>query len=266
MKIERGLFVAAALLASAVLAACGSTGPKDDPRQFSSDQAGDEPLENIVRIVEVDRSTLETDGTVRYRLANVSGEDQESLAARVIFYYPPTQQGGIALPYDTDVTVETTVVLFKGQDDYVFSATSRTFADRSAAGDAVLATRIDVQKEEPIAMVARDGATPGTRVLNGQLECVGISDEDLRLGLDGAAPQLWLDFENVGREALSSIQIKVLFLDTQGDRVTGETGWHDLPELGAGERGRVDVELDGAGTVRNRPFLVRVRQSSGLFG
>ncbi len=256
-------FVPVLVLALAV-GACGTTGGAGDKdaSAFSDDQPGDEPVPGVVRIVEVDRSALGTTGTVRYRLANLTREDVDNLSARVTFYYPPSQGGTIALPFETDVTAETSFVLFKGQDDFDFTVTSRAFEERVAAGEKVLATKIDVLQAEPIAMTARENGVAGTLVLNDSVECVGISPEDLRLGLDGAPPQLWIEFENVSGRPLQSLELNVLFLDTQGEDVTGETGWQSMPSLAPGESQRVEVDLSKAGVVRNRPFLVQMRFGS----
>jgi hypothetical protein len=63
-----------------------------------------------------------------------------------------------------------------------------------------------------------------------------------------------------------NVQISVVFLDTQGEEKTGETGWHRMAPVAPGERQKVALDLSGAGDVAHRPFLVRVRQVSGLIG
>ena len=206
------------------------------------------------------RSALETDGTVRYRVANLSDEDVPNLTARVVFYYPPgAEQTGIALPYVTDVTEETEFRLFRGQNDYEVVATSREFAARKEAGDAILATRLDVEQEKPIAITARDGSAAGTRVMKGRLECVAISPEDERLGMDGAPPELWLDFANVSGERVKNVQFSAVFMDTQGEAIVSQTAWAALPTLEPGDTGRVEFDLSDVGSVRHLPFLVRAR-------
>lgn len=245
------------------LSACGSTGTTTDKggAAFSNDVAGDEPVPGVVRIVEVDRSALQTEGRVRYRLANLTRADVENLSARVTFYYPAREGAGIALPFETDVTEETAFVLFRGQEDYDLTATSRAFAERSEAGDQVLATEIDVLQAEPIPITARSGRASGTVLLDA-LECVAISPEDLRLGMDGAAPRLWFEFANTSGRPMNAVEMKVLFLDTLTKDVTGETTWQALPSFGPGESKRVEIDLAGAGQVRNRPFLVQMRFGS----
>jgi hypothetical protein len=256
---------AALVLVGVSAAACTSTGAVDrDPTEYRSDVADDEPLAGVVRIVSVDRSSLNTDGTVRYRVKNLTGEDQQSLAARVVFYYPPSEDSGIELPFETDV-IDVDLPLFKGQDNYELVAVSEAFEARSAAGYTVLATELDVTMEVPVPVVARTASAPGTLLYNGRFECVGISPEDERLGLDGAAPVLWIELENVSTREVRNVQISAVFMDTQGEGATGETAWARLPRVDAGARERVTLDLSEAGPVRDRPFLVRVKKGS-LFG
>ncbi len=262
----RPLSAVIALAAAAALSACASNAEQSPATQATSDAAGAELANGAVRIASVDRSTLQTDGSVRYVLDNASNEDQEHLTARVVFYYPPTGTGSIALPFDTDVTDEIGVLLFKGQRGYELRATSRAFADRKAKGDQVLATRLDVQVEELIPTTARDGGVGGTRLLNGQLECVGIASEDLRNGLDGAAPEFWVEIENVAGRAIGNVEARAVFIDGVRGVRTGETKWSKVPRLEPGSRVKVPFDLSGAGEVRNRPFVIQVRQGSGLFG
>jgi len=248
-------------LALALVACRGATNDAGEaPAQYSDDQPGDEPIPNTVRIVSIDRSRLQTDGTVTYRLENLTREDVDNLSARIVFYYPPTQGGDIALPFDTDVMDETSFTLVRGKQDYDIVSTSRAFPARSAAGDKVLATRLDVVQSEPVALTKREGDVAGTLVLNDQLECVDISDEDLRLGMEGAAPTLWIEFRNVWDRPVTGVVVQAVFLDTEGDRATYESDWSRLPNLAVGESGRVEFALTDAAAVRNRPFVVRVRR------
>jgi hypothetical protein len=150
----RHLFRATALvlLGTFCATACTSADTSDDPNEFADDNAGDWALVDAVRIVSVDRSAVNTDGSVRYVLENVTGEDQDTLTARITFFYPPS--GDFDLPYDTDVTEEMDVPLFKGQNDYVLSATSRVFAERAERGEKVLATNVSVSMAELVPIVA----------------------------------------------------------------------------------------------------------------
>ena len=257
--------VGVVLMVGLAAVACSATGPaKGDKTTYRDDVAGGEPLAGVVQIVSIDRSTVNTDGTVRYRVKNLTQQDQETLSARVIFYYPPSEGSDIALPYEADV-IDVKLPLFKGQDNYELVATSEAFAERSAAGEAVLATELDVTLEVLVPVLARTAAAPGTRLLNGRLECVGISPEDARLGLDGTKPELWIEFENVSAKAVRNVQVSAVFMDTRGDVTTGETGWTRMSRVEPGERRRVELNLEGAGVVRNRPFLVRMKKGS-LFG
>ena len=257
-------------LALLVPAGCAATPAAEGTAatEFSSDAAGDQPVPGVVRIDRVDRSTLATDGTVRYYLDNVSGEDQENLTARVIFYYPPTQQSDIALPFDTDVTEEKSIALFRGQGGFEFAAASRAFTERQAAGESILATRIELIVEELVQTVARDDTSPGTLLLNGQLECVGISPWELRSGMEGGDPQLWLELQNVSAQRVSNVEVRVVFFDGDEDVRKAETAWAKLPALAPGERARATIDLAGIDLTQARRwrFFVRTRQTSGLFG
>ena len=75
----------------------------------------------------------------------------------------------------------------------------------------------------------------------------------------------WIELENISPIALPNLEVSAVFIDTRGDVTTGETRWTRLSRVEPGERQTVKLDLEGAGPVRDQPFLVRVRQGS-LFG
>lgn len=246
------------------MTACqGTKGEETTTQDFSNDQVGNEPVDGVIRIAAIDRDRLNVDGSVTYRIDNVSDEDLESLSATVVFYYPPSGDSEIALSFETDVTEERSVVLFKGQSGFEISATSRVFAERKAKNQKLLATRLDVTREELVAAVERDAETPGTRLFNGRLECVAISPEDDRVRFDN--PTLWVDLENISPRNVSNLEVKVVLLETVSRRRARESGWHKVKTLGPGQVGRATIDLSKLGRIFGEDILLKVRQSAGLF-
>ena len=279
--VSRAASAAALTLAAFAFAACGGTGSSGGgggggggaeggaalgPSASGSDQAGDFPDgtvgdEQLVQISKIDRKGMHETGTVTYYVDNVSGERLRDLTYWVQFQWPPNNP---QVPYDSDVTDQKSLVLVKGAAGEALTATSPEFAQRTS-GDKpqkIQATRLIMMQERPVAAVSREEAGQGTLFVQGALECVAISPEDLLWESPG---QLWIDFENVSDRSLSRLQVQVVFVDISED-VTGETKNERLATLKPGAKKRVTFDLSEAGTVRGREMRVRVTQRSGFGG
>lgn len=211
----------------------------------------------LMRIARVDRSAMNTSGTVRYFVENLAGRDVQDLSYRIVFKWPPASSD-FDMPFESEVTDLQPLKLFAGAAAQELVGQSAQFAARSAAGQQLLSTELYVEADRPVAIVDRSGGGEGTRFVNGALECTALSAEDL---LYQSPPSLWIEFENVGSRRLGSLEIMAAFVDTSGN-ATAQTGWRDIPTASPGAKVRVDFDLSGAGTVRNREIRVKVRQKS----
>jgi hypothetical protein len=231
------------------------------PTEVRDDVAGEEPLAGIVRIAQIDRSAAATSGVVKYYIDNVSGQLQEDLSWNVVFMYPPRQRGvNVVLPYDSDVTASKDLEMVGGQRGVVLTATSTEFASRTAAGEQLLATRLVVQKIELVPMVERDPVTgPGTKVLSGRLECVGLSPADDRIIKN--PPELWIELENVSSQPVEDVEVKAVFMSSDGRTRAGETGWHAISSVQPGQAQRVTLDLSriNRSVARTGSFVVKVK-------
>lgn len=223
----------------------------DVPRGLSGDDRG------LLRIARVDRSQLNTTGTVRYYVENLAGRDIQDLSYRILFKWPPSSTD-FDMPFESEVTDLQPLKLFDGAAAQELVGQSQLFAQRSAAGQQILSTELFVEADRPVAIVDRSGGSEGTRFVNGALECTALSSEDL---LYQSPPSLWIEFENVGSRRLSSLEIMAVFVDTAGN-TSAETAWADVPTIAPGGQARVTFDLSGAGNVRNREIRVKVRQKS----
>lgn len=211
----------------------------------------------LMRIARVDRSAMNTSGTVRYFVQNLAGRDVQDLSYRIVFKWPPASSD-FDMPFESEVTDLQPLKLFAGAAAQELVGQSTQFAERSAAGQQLLSTELYVEADRPVAIVDRSGGGEGTRFANGALECTALSPEDL---LYQSPPSLWIEFENVGSRRLGSLQIMASFVDTSGN-ATAQTEWRDIPTAAPGATVRVDFDLSGAGSVRNREIRVKVRQKS----
>lgn len=238
------IVVAAAALAAA---ACGSSGGGGGS-QYASDAVGQLVApDQVVRIVELDRAELEKDGRVRYRVENVSGKDQLDLVWSVTFQFPSEVRDGMVMPEVSETTSEMPLKLLAGGKSEMLVATCPNYARYASAKIPVLATRLNLQVEEPVRTVARgaDG-TPGTVFLSGKIECVGMEND-----LYGKSV-LWLEFQNVTQTRLPPFEVQAVFPET-GARTKRKSG----SALEPGQRTRVELELDGL-DLGDREFAVKV--------
>ncbi len=109
--------------------------------------------------------------------------------------------------------------------------------------------------DPPIATLARTKDQPGSKLLSGALECVGLSGED-----DVRAGKLSLEVENVSAGALSGLEASVAFRDVfAAGRTAAETAWTSVPDAAAGARARIDFDIAKLGRVARYAMVVRVR-------
>lgn len=243
-----GIALSAALL---LVAGCSSDGATRDSQVVlgsKNDNAGDEPIKDVVRIKSIDRSP---DGSVRYVVENVSGRDQEELAYFVSFFFPADETSAIKQEGVRDTTPMRDILLLRGAEREVTAQNPRP-------GAPCLGTTIDVVNNEAVPVVTR-GDTAGTLFLNRALECVAMSTEDdVRV-----QKKLWLEFENVSSRAISEIEAKAQFHDPgAGNAKVGETKWTRVKDVQPRQRTRVEFDLASLGRLSNTIFLVKIRQQS----
>lgn len=249
MRDRKGMGRGLAIVSAALLAAaCASGEGGGGGARYVSDAPGQVvPPDEVVRIVEADRSGLAETGRVRYRVENVSGREQSDLVWSVTFHFPAEVRDGLAMPEVSETTSEMPLKLVAGGKSEVLEATCPNFARYSAAKIPVLATRLNLQVEEPVRTVARSSdGSPGTLFLSGKVECVGMSDD-----LYGQST-LWLEFQNVTNTKLPPFEVQAVFPDT-GARTKRKAG----AALEPGQRTRVELDLEGV-DMGNREFAVKV--------
>ncbi len=251
-------FLAAPLIGVA-LVCCTATptrGPGTAPHSVdvvtipSSDGPGDVPLEGVVRIVDVDRSTLQDDGTTRYYVENLTNALVENLVFSVAFYYPPGSNlapGALRLPYESVGTPEQFLNLQPSDSQRVIVASCPEFLTRRARGASIASTRLTVYVEAPALPLPRTDGARGSTFVGGAIELTGCLDD----GLYDTPPSLSLEFENVSQRAVDT-EIRVIFLEPDGHTTAGATAWQRLDVISPGARRRVDVDLSGAGRVAGR--------------
>lgn len=237
---------AAVLCAAAVpAAACGSL--DDGQGRARTDEAG-AVIAEVVRVASVDRSSVNQDGRVRYVVDNLSAADTEDLVWSVTFVFPRGAGGGeIEVDEVAETTAERPLKLARGEKGRLLEAVCGQFAERRAAGQAVVGTRLNVLVNPPVFTVARDASgNPGTRFANNRIECVGQSDI---YADDGT---LSIEFENVSDRRVSDLRVQVVFTESR-DR----TKWKAIPEMAPGQRAKVTLDIRGL-RLGARDFLVKV--------
>ena len=246
-----GRALAAAALALCAAACASGEGGGGGGSKFANDAAGQlVPPDEIVKIVEADRAGLEKDGRVRYRIENVSGRDQPDLVWSVTFHFPSEVREGVAMPEVSETSSETALKLVAGGKSEVLEATCPNYGRYAAAKIPVLATQFNLAREEPVRTIARSAdGTPGTLFLSGKVECVGMSPD-----LYGQKT-LWLEFQNVSTAKIAPFEAQAVFPSggQQNNRTKKKTG----PSLEPGQRGRVELDLDGV-DMGDREFTVKV--------
>lgn len=223
------------------------------------DTVGTVLAEGRLRIVAIDRSRLETEGEVTYRVVNIAGRGGD-FSTCIQFHGDPRP------PYPSPDLVETliatsakfTVHLAGGEET---SVTERCAAPAGAQGDRPATaqprtTRMVATFELPELTVARNASTGqrGSTFVNGKLECVGLSD------LWDDASGLEVHLENVSSERIPGLfEVSAIFVDT-GERCAPNA----LPALAPGQVARVRLDLTGV-ALGGRAFRVRVVPRRGSF-
>ena len=254
MRIWTGMgrAVAAAALAAAAAACGGIVGGNEGNAGGNGGPVTDDavgkvlPPDSVVRILEIDRSQLQTAGKVRYRVENVSGSEQPDLMWSVTFVFPPEESGELLLPDVKESTAEMPLRLVADGRSEFLEAVCPNWTKYSTAGTQVEATRLNMQVEEPVPARARSGSEPGTYFVAGKLECVGMSDD-----LYGEST-LWLEFENVTATRLPPFEVQAVF----GERRV-RTPKKGGPGLDPGQRARVELDIAGL-DLGDRSFAVKV--------
>lgn len=212
-------------------------------------------LGDAVRITAIDRSTMNTDGKVRYTVENVSGVDQEDLAWTVSFVFPmgeSERELGVSAAEET--TAEKSLVLLRGEKNKVLEAQCGAFGDRRARGQQVTGTHLNVTTNQPVMTTARrpETGTPGTRFATGRIECVAMSD------IYAPGDQLTIEFENVSTTKVGNLELQVVFIDAAGKAIS-RSKWRAIPAMAPAARAKATVDLAGL-DMGDRSFLVKVRQ------
>jgi len=215
-------------------------GATADPEAIGTPPVGDSvgdvvAPDRVVRIVEIDRSALEREGRIRYRVQNVSEREQPDLVWTVTFEFPPDARSGWVRPHVAEVTSEMPLRLVSGGRSELLEAVCPNFERYVEMGTPVVATRLHVQVESPVPTRprSRDG-TRGTIFLSGNIECVGML-EDLH-----RQESMWIDFENVSQARLPPFEVHAVFTSTKAR--TPKSGG---PALAPGARCRVVLDLRG---------------------
>lgn len=218
----------------------------------------DEGGTEIVRIASVDRSTLETDGTVRYVLENVSGQNLEGLTYMVQFYLPATGavgEGSISLGFDTELTLPQSLSLYTSEPRMQIEAKCSKWT-----GGKMLGTKIYVEEERPRPTIPRADASErgsGTQFMNGLLECVSMD------GLFDSPMRLELTLENTSTQHIGGLLVQAVFLDLDAETPIGETEWESLPSAAPGQR--IVKEFDVSKAARTgRNVWIRIKQGEVL--
>ena len=246
-NLAQSLTLAAAAIACGACSSNGGTSGGGIGHPVGGDAAGEAALAGVVRIAKVDRAP---DGKVTYYLENISGKTQEDLTYRIDFMFPPKSTGAIDVREDHRVTPEKDLVLLK-------SDTAKAVTEPNPEpGNQVQATRILVQDSPPVGVVARDASGAGTLLLNGTIECVGLSPEDDRFG---DSPTLWIELENVSGRPISSLEAKAVFVGSVDKK---QTKWTAVKDMKPGARARIAFDLAGMGRVSTYNFFVKIRQQA----
>ena len=248
--IPRRLALTAILALSAAACASPDGGGGGSAMRTGSDAEG-AVLVDAVRVVKIDRSEMGTAGRVKYTVDNVSGADQEDLVWSVTFTFPPkraTGEGEIELPEESETTAERPLRILRGETGRVLDAVCGAFGERTARGQPVLGTRLNVSSNPPVLTLARTASSQGTRFANNRIECVAQSD------IWASAESLTIEFENVSNAKVSDLEVQVLFTDSKA-----RSKWKPLPSMGPGQRAKATLDIRGL-DLGSRDFLVKVRQ------
>lgn len=110
--------------------------------------------------------------------------------------------------------------------------------------------------DAPVATLARTADQPGTKLLGGAVECVGLSGED-----DVRGGKLSAEVENVSGAALAGLEASVAFRDVLflSDK-PAETAWTPVPDLASGGRTAVEFDISKLGRVGRFAMVLRVRR------
>lgn len=241
------LFATLILLGACASNGGGAEGGAGNGHPTGGDVDGKIALPGVVRIAKVAHAP---DGKVTYYLENISGKVQEDLTYWIDFSYPAVGNGAIEIREDHRVTPERDLVLLKSDLDKPVTESN------PEPGKKVESTKITVQDSPPVAVVARDASGSGTPLLNGALECVGLSPEEDRFG---DSPTLWIEVENVSGKAISGLEAKAVFVGSADKK---QSKWTGVKDLKPGARARVEFNLAGLGRLSTYTFFVKIRQQS----
>lgn len=167
---------------------------------------------------------------VTLSLKNISDEVLEGLTIQLIFMSPPTDTMS---EFDAEKVVDEVSKLYKNESHAI--AVTRSGAGR------LLEVRLNVTSGESqfVPTMARDGGVPGSRLLGGLLEVVGI---DNRLTFE--PPSISFTIENVSNKVVEGISFQVVLRMRNGQMV--ETRRQEVMESVAPGR-RITLSADLAG-------------------
>ncbi len=175
-------------------------------------------------------------------LKNTSGQDLDDLTARLIFFFPSTDRFS---EYSTEPVDD----LFK-----IYRNDSHTLTVTPSGRGEILKVELHVasgqQSLQPT--VAREGGSPGSRVLGGLLECVGVDDQ-----LTFEHPSITFTVENVSSESIDMFEYQVV-LRKRG-AVIAETEWQFVDQ-GLPPGRRISLKADLGTDVGAAESILRIRR------
>jgi hypothetical protein len=220
-------------------------GRPSGPR-MQTNPVGEELAGGLVRVVAVDDVHLAAHGEVTFVVEGL--EDGETpIEAYVLF----TWSAGDPVPTETVGFPQADA--FRATEQRTFRARAPGWDAQRAKGRRLVGARLEVMIGEFVPVVARlHDDDPGSRFLGGALECVGFGTDDRDLVLS-------IELENLSGAAVSGAEYRVVFVDGTAQDEVGTTGWRPLPQISAGARAGVAVEL--ASGKKSHDFMLLVRSS-----
>ncbi len=221
------------------------------------DRAGESPLDGVIKIVDIDRSTMNKDGVVRYYVENLTGDLVENLVYTVMFTYPAApnkERGAIDLPFESVGTPEQFINLAPADTRKEIAVVCPEFEQRAALGQKIQSTKLTVFEDAPAPAVVRTRSSAGSTFFGGALELVGLANDELY----NNPPSFWIEIENISR-ASANCEVKVIFLELDGKTMSGQTKWQPLGAIQPGTSKRKDIDLTGAGRVKGKGFWIKAR-------
>jgi hypothetical protein len=246
--LSTGMLVAVALIALSI-GACqspgsgsGTDGPGSKGAEAQMPVAGTTYLGGKLVLESV---SIPTAGgqPATFVLKNTSAEDLDDLTARVIFFFPPTDNF-------SEFSTEKVEDLFKvyRNDEHTISVTPSSAEELRHVEFDVTSGQMSLQ-----ATVTREGASPGSRLLGGMLECVGVEDN-----LTFEHPTITFVVENVSSETVSMFEYQIV-LRKQGVVLT-QTEWQFVDqEIAPGRRASLKADMGGQ-DVGYAESILRIRR------